>query len=142
MSGAVADANAVTIDDYVADVQAWIAVIRKQTNVPCVWALGHSEGGLIAILPGKDPKAKALVENFAGQWLQLRNLQTQLSLFAHNSLNSAGLVVPFVTSAGTVLRFITTGGGTIAVNRITSPTTAAQWQAAAATVTTWRTPNE
>jgi pimeloyl-ACP methyl ester carboxylesterase len=48
-STAVADGNAVTIDDYVADVQAWIAVIRKQTGVSCVWVLGHSEGGLVAL---------------------------------------------------------------------------------------------
>jgi uncharacterized protein len=46
---AVADANAVTIDDYVADVAAWIAVIRRETGVPCVWLLGHSEGGLVAL---------------------------------------------------------------------------------------------
>jgi uncharacterized protein len=48
-SAAVADGNAVTIDDYVADVGAWIAVIRKQTGVSCVWVLGHSEGGLVAL---------------------------------------------------------------------------------------------
>lgn len=48
-SAAVADANAVTIDDYVTDVEAWIAVIRKQTGAPCVWVLGHSEGGLVAL---------------------------------------------------------------------------------------------
>jgi pimeloyl-ACP methyl ester carboxylesterase len=46
---AVADANAVTIGDYVADVDAWVAVIRKQTAAPCVWLLGHSEGGLVAL---------------------------------------------------------------------------------------------
>jgi uncharacterized protein len=48
-SAAVADANAVTIDDYVADVGSWTAVIRKQTGAPCVWVLGHSEGGLVAL---------------------------------------------------------------------------------------------
>ena len=48
-SAAVADANAVTIDDYVADVGAWIDVIRKETGVSCVWLLGHSEGGLVAL---------------------------------------------------------------------------------------------
>jgi uncharacterized protein len=48
-SAAVADANAVTIDDYVADVGSWTAVIRKQTGTPCVWVLGHSEGGLVAL---------------------------------------------------------------------------------------------
>jgi pimeloyl-ACP methyl ester carboxylesterase len=46
---AVTDANAVTIDDYVTDVAAWTAVIRKQTGATCVWLLGHSEGGLIAL---------------------------------------------------------------------------------------------
>ncbi len=46
---AVADGNAVTIDDYVADVGAWSDVIRKETGEACVWLLGHSEGGLIAL---------------------------------------------------------------------------------------------
>jgi hypothetical protein len=48
-STAVADGNAVTIDDYVADVAAWTSVIRKQTGAACVWVLGHSEGGLVAL---------------------------------------------------------------------------------------------
>jgi uncharacterized protein len=46
---AVADGNAVTIDDYVTDTESWIATIRKQTGVSCVWLLGHSEGGLVAL---------------------------------------------------------------------------------------------
>jgi uncharacterized protein len=46
---AVADGNAVTIGDYVTDTESWIATIRKQTGVPCVWVLGHSEGGLVAL---------------------------------------------------------------------------------------------
>jgi pimeloyl-ACP methyl ester carboxylesterase len=33
----------------VADVGSWTAVIRKQTGTPCVWVLGHSEGGLVAL---------------------------------------------------------------------------------------------
>jgi uncharacterized protein len=46
---AVADGNAVTIDDYATDTESWIASIRKQTGVSCVWVLGHSEGGLVAL---------------------------------------------------------------------------------------------
>ncbi|MDP4076826.1 alpha/beta hydrolase [Acidovorax sp. A1169] len=46
---AVADANAVTIPDYVADVYSWVGAIRRSTGVPCVWVLGHSEGGLVAL---------------------------------------------------------------------------------------------
>jgi uncharacterized protein len=46
---AVADANAVTIDDYVSDVEAWTGSIRKHTGAACVWLIGHSEGGLVAL---------------------------------------------------------------------------------------------
>ncbi|WP_439814033.1 alpha/beta hydrolase [Zavarzinia sp. CC-PAN008] len=48
-AAAVADANAVTIDDYVADTQAWVNVITQTLDRRCVWLLGHSEGGLIAL---------------------------------------------------------------------------------------------
>jgi pimeloyl-ACP methyl ester carboxylesterase len=48
-ANAVADANAVTIGDYVADTAAWVSVIRQQTGAPCVWLIGHSEGGLVAL---------------------------------------------------------------------------------------------
>jgi len=55
-AGAVAEANAVTIADYVADVHAWTTVIRQQTKAACVWLLGHSEGGLVALAAGKNQK--------------------------------------------------------------------------------------
>ena len=48
-AGAVEDANAVTIADYADDVGAWVRVLRKETGAPCVWVLGHSEGGLVAL---------------------------------------------------------------------------------------------
>jgi len=47
-AAAVADADAVTIADYAADVRSWIATIRARTGQNCVWLLGHSEGGLVA----------------------------------------------------------------------------------------------
>jgi len=53
-AGAVADGNAVTIADYVADVHAWTTVIRQQTKAACVWLLGHSEGGLVALAAGRN----------------------------------------------------------------------------------------
>jgi pimeloyl-ACP methyl ester carboxylesterase len=49
-AGAVADANAVTIADYAADVHTWTDSIRQQTGASCVWLLGHSEGGLVALV--------------------------------------------------------------------------------------------
>jgi uncharacterized protein len=48
-AGATPDGNAVTIPDYVTDVHAWTTVIRHRTGAPCVWLLGHSEGGLVAM---------------------------------------------------------------------------------------------
>jgi hypothetical protein len=58
---AAADANAVTIPDYVADVQAWTRVIRQRTKVRCIWLLGHSEGGLVAMAAAKNPDACGLL---------------------------------------------------------------------------------
>lgn len=51
---AVPDANDVKIADYAGDVRSWIAVIRKRTGAPCVWVLGHSEGGLVALVAAQD----------------------------------------------------------------------------------------
>jgi hypothetical protein len=53
-SGAAADANAVTISDFAGDVHAWVGAIREQTNVPCVWVAGHSEGGLVALASSRN----------------------------------------------------------------------------------------
>lgn len=48
-AGAVPDANAVTIEDYARDVRAWVEAARQRTGARCVWLLGHSEGGLVAL---------------------------------------------------------------------------------------------
>jgi pimeloyl-ACP methyl ester carboxylesterase len=60
-SAATADANAVTIPDYVADVQAWTRVIRPRTKASCVWLLGHSEGGLVAMAAARNPDVCGLL---------------------------------------------------------------------------------
>jgi pimeloyl-ACP methyl ester carboxylesterase len=52
-AAATADANAVTIADYVSDVHAWIQVIRERTGTTCVWLLGHSEGALVAMVAAR-----------------------------------------------------------------------------------------
>ena len=48
-AAAVVDGNAVTIQDYAADVRTWVRTIRHQTEASCVWLLGHSEGGLVVL---------------------------------------------------------------------------------------------
>jgi pimeloyl-ACP methyl ester carboxylesterase len=53
---AVADANAVTIGDYAADVHAWVSAARARTRARCVWVAGHSEGGLVALAAAARPE--------------------------------------------------------------------------------------
>ena len=60
-SAATAHADEVSIPDYVADVQAWTRVIRKRTKASCIWLLGHSEGGLIAMAAAKNPDVCGLL---------------------------------------------------------------------------------
>lgn len=47
--GAIADANDVTIGAYVEDVAAWATLARARIANDCVWLLGHSEGGIVAL---------------------------------------------------------------------------------------------
>jgi pimeloyl-ACP methyl ester carboxylesterase len=53
-AAAVPDGNAVTIEDYAADVRAWVASIRERTGSKCVWVAGHSEGGLVALAAARS----------------------------------------------------------------------------------------
>lgn len=54
---AIPDANAVTIADYARDAHAWADAIRARTGLKCVWVLGHSEGGLVALSAIQDPRS-------------------------------------------------------------------------------------
>ncbi|WP_246722784.1 alpha/beta fold hydrolase [Aureimonas sp. OT7] len=53
-AGAVGDANAVTIEEYVSDTRAWVDDIRLRSETKCVWLLGHSEGGLVALATAQE----------------------------------------------------------------------------------------
>lgn len=53
---AVPDPNKVTIADYASDTHSWVAAIRKQTGIKCVWLLGHSEGALVALVAAQEPQ--------------------------------------------------------------------------------------
>lgn len=53
---AIADPNAVTIGDYAQDVAQWVRVAREKTGARCIWVLGHSEGGLIALKAAQAPE--------------------------------------------------------------------------------------
>jgi hypothetical protein len=66
-AAAFPDFNNVTIEDYAADVHAWIEAIRSFRKQSCVWVLGHSEGGLVALVAAQKPEGfcgLALVSSF------------------------------------------------------------------------------
>jgi len=54
-SAAAGDANAVTIADYATDVHQWARAARARTGARCVWLMGHSEGGLVALVAAQNP---------------------------------------------------------------------------------------
>jgi pimeloyl-ACP methyl ester carboxylesterase len=53
---AVVDPNAVSIADYAGDAHAWVDMLRKRSGRACIWLLGHSEGGLIALKAAQRPE--------------------------------------------------------------------------------------
>lgn len=55
-AAAVSDPNAVIIADYIDDTEAWVNAIRATTGAPCVWLIGHSEGGLVALAAAQEVK--------------------------------------------------------------------------------------
>lgn len=55
-AAAIPDPARVTIADYAADVRNWVDAARKRTGRACVWLLGHSEGGLVALVAAQQPQ--------------------------------------------------------------------------------------
>jgi pimeloyl-ACP methyl ester carboxylesterase len=67
-AAAFPDANNVTIEDYADDVHAWVTAIRNFRKQSCVWVLGHSLGGLVALVAAQEPEGfcgVALVSSFS-----------------------------------------------------------------------------
>ncbi|MEM9763106.1 MAG: alpha/beta fold hydrolase [Pseudomonadota bacterium] len=52
---AIADPNDVSIAAYAQDARDWVA--RAAEVAPCVWLVGHSEGGLVALVAAEAPPA-------------------------------------------------------------------------------------
>ncbi len=55
-SAGAGSANAATIADYAADTRQWVRAARARSGARCVWLLGHSEGGLVALVAGQNPE--------------------------------------------------------------------------------------
>jgi pimeloyl-ACP methyl ester carboxylesterase len=51
---AIPDANAVTLAAYATDAHNWIRALRERTGAKCIWLLGHSEGGLVALVAAQQ----------------------------------------------------------------------------------------
>lgn len=68
------DPNKITIADYAADMKAWIAEIREETHVPCVWLAGHSEGSLVALVTAQDAEGVCGVISISGAGRRLSDV--------------------------------------------------------------------
>jgi hypothetical protein len=53
-AGAPSEESDLRIDTYGDDARAWAARLRERSGARCVWLLGHSEGGLHALLAARD----------------------------------------------------------------------------------------
>jgi len=53
-AGSFPSANEITFDDYAADARAWLEVAREEAGTHCAWLVGHSEGGLVALLAAQE----------------------------------------------------------------------------------------
>lgn len=43
------DPNAVTLELYAQDAGRWLGLAKARSGLPCVWLIGHSEGGLLTL---------------------------------------------------------------------------------------------
>ncbi len=53
-AGAIVDIGQIIIEDYASDVRAWADLLRQRLPGTPIWILGHSQGGLIALLAAQD----------------------------------------------------------------------------------------
>ncbi|WP_294019016.1 alpha/beta hydrolase [Sphingomonas sp.] len=53
---AVPPGGDVRIADYVTDIGNWMAAARARTGARCVWLIGHSEGGMVALATAQVQK--------------------------------------------------------------------------------------
>jgi uncharacterized protein len=100
--GAVPDPNAVTINDYASDVRVWVAEIKKRSNAKCVWVLGHSEGGLIALAAMQQP------ENICGAIL-VAAPGRRMGTILRDQLNANPANVPILKDAMAAIDTLETG---------------------------------
>lgn len=53
-TGSFPGPNDVTFDDYAGDALAWVEVARQESGLDCAWIVGHSEGGVVALLAAQQ----------------------------------------------------------------------------------------
>lgn len=100
-AAAIPDANSVTIGDYVKDVGAWVAMLRRKTGVRCVWLAGHSEGGLVAAAAARgDGVCGAILIATAGR---------PLGKVLREQLNANPANAPILADAETALTALEAG---------------------------------
>ena len=101
-AGAADDANSVTIADYVTDTDAWVHSVRAQTGASCIWLIGHSEGGLVALAAAQE------VDNLCGIVL-LAAAGRPLGEVIKSQLRANPANAPFLKTANVAIDELTAG---------------------------------
>lgn len=99
---AIPDPNKVTIADYADDAHQWATALRKQTGAKCVWLLGHSEGGLIALAAAQKPEGLCGIVLLAGPGRKLGAILRQ-------QLNANPANAPYIAQATAALETLEAG---------------------------------
>lgn len=99
---AVPDPNAVVIDDYVTDTASWVSLIRERTGAPCVWLIGHSEGGLVALAAARK------VDNLCGLVL-IASPGRPMGEIIKTQLRANPANAPLIAAADQVIDLLTSG---------------------------------
>ncbi|MCV6547731.1 MAG: lysophospholipase [Cohaesibacter sp.] len=60
-AGAIDHPNHVLLSDYVHDIENWATALQKQKKARCVWLIGHSEGGLVALSAAQKLASRDLI---------------------------------------------------------------------------------
>ncbi len=61
LGGSAGDANDVSLADYRDDIAALTQTLQDETGVECVWLIGHSEGGILALAAADLPDICGLI---------------------------------------------------------------------------------
>jgi pimeloyl-ACP methyl ester carboxylesterase len=117
--GAATDAERVSLQEKAQDALAWSDMLRRRTGQKCVWILGHSEGGMVALLAAQRPRGICGLILVASPGRRMTD-------WVRAHLRADPSFAPYLEQAEQVLRAIDQGG------KLGATTLPLPWQSATA----------